>query len=59
LLKELSMKIEKGMNILVLGPNACGKSSLFRILSGIWPLSKGQINKPSASPLNGGIFFVP
>jgi ABC-type uncharacterized transport system fused permease/ATPase subunit len=47
------------MNVLVSGPNASGKSSMFRILSGIWPLFKGTIHKPLNSPLLGGVFYVP
>ena len=39
LIKELSFEVKSGMNVLVCGPNGCGKSSLFRILGEVSPYS--------------------
>ncbi|XP_053399144.1 lysosomal cobalamin transporter ABCD4-like [Mercenaria mercenaria] len=54
----LNLRFEQGVNILVTGTSGCGKSSLLRVINGIWPEVRGTIDyqvdlKPSV------ILFLP
>lgn len=46
LLGGVSLMAEPGSHILLNGPSGSGKSSLFRVFSGIWPFSAGGTKLP-------------
>ncbi|XP_075266362.1 ATP-binding cassette sub-family D member 3-like [Convolutriloba macropyga] len=55
LIESLDFEIAHGQNVLVRGSNGCGKSSLFRVLGGLWPVFAGTVMKPARKNL----FYIP
>lgn len=47
LLSGVNLTAEPGSHILLSGPSGSGKSSLFRVFSGIWPFSTGRTQLPA------------
>eukprot|EP01139_Manchomonas_bermudensis_P010009 Amastigsp_a339828_62.p2 type:complete len:677 gc:universal Amastigsp_a339828_62:2048-18(-) len=56
LIPSMSFEVKHGMNVLVCGPNGCGKSSLFRMIAELWPLFGGRMTKPKGE---GALFYIP
>jgi len=55
LISAVNFKVSKNTNVLISGRNGSGKSSLFRVLGGLWPLCSGSLTRPSHNKL----FYVP
>ncbi|MEW5827140.1 MAG: ABC transporter ATP-binding protein [Candidatus Bipolaricaulota bacterium] len=67
ILQGISLKVEEGQIVSIIGPNGCGKSTTFRTLFGLLPARQGHVffageevtNAPPAALLRRGITFVP
>ncbi|MEM8828996.1 MAG: ABC transporter ATP-binding protein/permease [Cyanobacteria bacterium P01_G01_bin.19] len=55
LVKDLSIDLEQGQGLLIMGASGCGKSSLLRAIAGLWDSGTGAIYRPDLSQ----ILFLP
>jgi ATP-binding cassette subfamily D (ALD) protein 3 len=55
LIEKMTFEVKPGMHLMISGPNRCGKSSLFRIMGNLWPVTGGKLHKPDQSD----IFYIP
>ena len=51
----VSFAVQPRDRLLIIGPAGCGKTSLLRILRGLWPVTKGELQRPPDSQ----IVFLP
>lgn len=55
LVKALTFTVGDGQHILISGPNGVGKTSVARILAGLWPCFEGVVRRPERQD----ILFLP
>lgn len=51
--EDVSMRLSKGDILLLVGPNGCGKSTLSRILAGLYQPQSGKVRSRGGTELNG------
>jgi putative ATP-binding cassette transporter len=54
LLDDLTLHIAPGDRVLISGPTGAGKSTLIRVIAGIWPFGSGTVHTPA-----GRTLFIP
>ncbi|OBT74076.1 hypothetical protein VF21_07097 [Pseudogymnoascus sp. 05NY08] len=58
LVDSLSIIVHSGEHLLISGANGVGKSSISRIVAGLWPVYRGLVSKPRSVGTDG-IMFLP
>ncbi len=51
LISALSLNIDPGQGVMIVGASGCGKSSLLRAIAGLWRSGSGRIVRPEAAEM--------
>lgn len=47
LVKELTLTVKPGEGLLIVGPSGTGKSSILRVIAGLWNTGSGEVTRPA------------
>ena len=56
-LYKTNISVARGEFVAVVGPSGCGKSTLMKVVTGLWPVTAGEI-KVADAPVTGPLNFV-
>ncbi|MDO8251929.1 MAG: ABC transporter ATP-binding protein/permease [Rhodoferax sp.] len=51
LVQEVTLAVNPGEGLLIVGPSGTGKSSLLRVIAGLWNTGSGEVTRPTGSEM--------